>query len=227
MEESHDPTMSARCRARFFAKTKLAIEIRPGMDTPCLEWQAAHLTWGYGQFGIAGKPELAHRVAWIFANGPIPQGLCVLHKCDNPPCVAVEHLFLGTNKDNTHDMMAKGRQSLVRARGDANGSRLHPESRQRGDAHWSRLQPERLARGDAHWARLHPERLAGSANGNAKLNDDKIRSIFQLHAQGWTNTRIAAQFGVHRKHIGRILSRKKWAHVELESISGHDPDPQV
>jgi len=224
MEESHDPTTLARFRARFFAKTKLATEIRPGMATPCLEWQASRLPRGYGRFGFAGKPELAHRVAWTFANGPIPTELCVLHKCDNPPCVAADHLFLGTNADNTYDMMAKGRLIPGGAFGDANGSRLHPESRPRGDTHWSRLQPERLTRGDAHWSRLQPGRLAGAANGNAKLNEDKVRFIFQLHAQGWTNTKIADEFGVHKKHIGRILSRKMWKHVDL---GDHGLSPQV
>jgi hypothetical protein len=60
---------------------------------------------------------LAHRVAWELVNGPIPDGLCVLHKCDTPLCVNVEHLFLGTNAENSADMEDKGRQ----AKGSANG----------------------------------------------------------------------------------------------------------
>ena len=53
----------------------------------------------------------AHRFAWYEANGPIPDGLLVLHKCDNPPCINVEHLFLGTHADNVADMVAKGRST--------------------------------------------------------------------------------------------------------------------
>lgn len=53
--------------------------------------------------------QYAHRVAWIKAHGPIPDGLQVLHRCDNPPCVLLAHLFLGTPQNNTDDMIEKGR----------------------------------------------------------------------------------------------------------------------
>jgi len=56
---------------------------------------------------------MAHRLAWEEAKGPIPDGLFVLHRCDVRGCINVDHLFLGTAKDNTHDMMAKGRARFV------------------------------------------------------------------------------------------------------------------
>ncbi len=55
---------------------------------------------------------LAHRVAWKEANGQTPEGMQVLHTCDNPPCCNVEHLFLGTNAENASDMVAKGRGNI-------------------------------------------------------------------------------------------------------------------
>ena len=63
--------------------------------------------------------EGAHRVSWMLAHGPIPQGMFILHRCDNPPCVNPAHLFLGTAMMNVADMEAKGRGH--RARGEAAG----------------------------------------------------------------------------------------------------------
>ena len=67
---------------------------------------------------------LAHRVAWELMCGPIPDGMCVLHHCDNPGCCnAKRHLFIGTKADNVHDMIAKGRKVQVRGE-DAPGAKL-------------------------------------------------------------------------------------------------------
>jgi hypothetical protein len=60
---------------------------------------------------------LAHRFSWTLANGSIPDGLHVLHKCDNPPCVRPDHLFLGTDADNAADKVAKGRSCTYSGRG--------------------------------------------------------------------------------------------------------------
>ena len=79
----------------------------------CWIYKGSHGTGNlYGQFRIRGKELRAHRLAWQFAFGPIPKGLNVLHSCDNPPCVRPDHLFLGTQLDNIHDMMRKGRAKM-------------------------------------------------------------------------------------------------------------------
>lgn len=79
--------------------------------SPCVEWEGARHPQGYGRTWVDGKSRRAHRVAWEETNGPIPEGMWVLHKCDNPPCVNIDHLFLGTAKDNAQDTVQKGRHS--------------------------------------------------------------------------------------------------------------------
>lgn len=81
--------------------------------TPCVEWTGCRDKDGYGVGRLDGRKQPAHRVAWQQAHGPIPVGLLVLHRCDNPPCINVEHLFLG----KTHGMY--GRDGL---RGERNGN---------------------------------------------------------------------------------------------------------
>lgn len=65
---------------------------------------------GHRQMWWQGRMSLAHRLAWTVANGPIPEGMCVCHSCDNPPCCNPTHLWLGTVADNNADRDAKGRQ---------------------------------------------------------------------------------------------------------------------
>jgi len=84
----------------------------------CWAWAGGCDHGGYGRIKAAGERRnlAAHRVAWEFRYGPIPGGLCVLHRCDNPGCVNPEHLFLGTVADNNRDKKEKGRST----RGESN-----------------------------------------------------------------------------------------------------------
>lgn len=75
----------------------------------CWEWTGKKTGDGYGCFIFHEKQVAAHRVSWEIHFGPIPDGLLVLHRCDNPPCSRPDHLFLGTNSDNARDREAKGR----------------------------------------------------------------------------------------------------------------------
>ena len=96
---------------KFLEKTKLC-------PSGCIEWTASK-TRAYGSCRLAGKTELAHRFSWKLFKGKIPKNLHVLHKCDNPPCVNPNHLFLGTNTDNMLDRNNKGRQSKGSDQGQA------------------------------------------------------------------------------------------------------------
>ncbi|MDE2104192.1 MAG: HNH endonuclease [Patescibacteria group bacterium] len=75
----------------------------------CIAWKGRRTEFGHGQFRFAGSIWFAHRAAWVCSNGDIPKGMQVLHKCDNPWCIKLEHLFLGTQADNIADAIAKGR----------------------------------------------------------------------------------------------------------------------
>ena len=99
------------------------------MGLECWEWQAS-LVDGYGQFMGNGQTR-AHRFSWELVNGAIPEGMHVLHRCDNRRCVRPDHLFLGTHQDNMDDMVQKGR-SLA---GDRNPSRTNIARMMRGSGH--------------------------------------------------------------------------------------------
>jgi len=102
---------------RFF--TKIII-----MPSGCHNWTGAKKPTGYGNIRINSKYKLSHRVAWEIENGEIPQGLIVMHICDNPCCCNPMHLVLGTSKQNTADMIKKGRSGMKKnkACGERNGN---------------------------------------------------------------------------------------------------------
>lgn len=80
-------------------------------DNGCWNWTAALSAAGYGQIGAQGERKIlyTHRLSWEIANGQIPNGMVICHKCDNPKCCNPDHLFMGTQKQNMQDARKKGR----------------------------------------------------------------------------------------------------------------------
>lgn len=80
-------------------------------DEGCWKWKGTTKGAGYGKLHLSDSFISAHRASWLIHYGEIPNNLCVLHKCDNPECTNPSHLFIGTSKDNTQDMIKKGRKN--------------------------------------------------------------------------------------------------------------------
>lgn len=116
----------------FDSLPSFAAKVSIGAPDECWEWQGAQVRYGYGNSTLilqGKRVRGAHRVAWVLQFGPIPNNLCVLHKCDNPPCVNPAHLFLGTRADNIRDCIRKGRNKT-----DIAGEMArHPERRAKGE----------------------------------------------------------------------------------------------
>ena len=112
------------------AKSRFDGKWTPEPNTGCHLWTAGLNGAGYGAYWYEGRQEVASRWIWIKNNGPIPPGMQVLHKCDQPLCVNIDHLFIGDNAMNMADKVSKGRQSAVQ--GSAHPLSLLTDSQVRG-----------------------------------------------------------------------------------------------
>ena len=121
----------------------------------CHEWNGYRTYQGYGKTSLGSKAIRAHRLSWILQVGPIPDGLLVLHKCNNPSCVNIEHLYVGTKRDNAFDCVKAGTHFSM-GRGQTHCKRGHeftPEntrmegSKRRCMACAKKLRRERWLRG--------------------------------------------------------------------------------
>ncbi len=98
------------------------------LENDCWVFTGSLNNKGYGNFALNGKLDKAHRVAYEYYIGPIPENTMVLHRCDNPPCCNPNHLFLGTAKDNYDDMIGKERQNLLHGANNGNATLAFEEA---------------------------------------------------------------------------------------------------
>lgn len=198
----------------------------------CWIWQGSKSGDGYGLIEMPQRhTRRVHRVMYEAAVGTLLPGMFVCHRCDVPLCVNPDHLFLGTPKDNSHDMVLKGRSS----RGEkASTSVLSeadvPEIVQRyknGESGKSiaasygiqRNTVLKILRGET-WAHVERESVTlkspqskGSGNPGAKLNESDVAEIRRLLATGVSQSKIGREFGVSQSAISFINRRKSWSHV--------------
>lgn len=173
--------------ARFWAK----VDKSPGQGPhgQCHEWQACSDGNGYGMFEKGKRALRAHRIAWTLANGPIPVGMIVCHKCDNPPCCNPQCLFLGTDADNAADRHGKGRSGA--AYGERNARYLYPERTARGTANGN----AKLTEQDVAWI------------------------VAEFAAGGVSKAELARKYGVDRKQIYNIVEGRQWCHLSPIAVS--------
>ena len=102
-----------------FARTRFDAKIAP-QESGCIEWIAGRDRWGYGTMWFNRKHRGAHTMSWFFNHNAFPvKGKILLHSCDNPKCVNVQHLREGTHQDNSNDKVSRGRQAFLK--GEKNG----------------------------------------------------------------------------------------------------------
>lgn len=105
----HNTKVFSVSEERFWCKVNKEGPIHAILNTACWIWIGSYGSTGYGRFWDGTRDTSAHRYSYTLHYGEIPDGLWVLHRCDNPTCVRPDHLFLGTRQDNVDDMIAKNR----------------------------------------------------------------------------------------------------------------------
>jgi len=149
-------------------------------ENECWPWRRGK---SYPQFRIGKKLVRGNRFAMEITAGVIPNGLQVLHLCDNPKCVNPRHLFLGTNDDNIRDKVNKNRQRC--GTGRRHGSKTHPE---------------RISRGSNQPAAKLTE-----------TNVPEIRRIYATGR--YSQAEIGKKFAVDQSIVSEVVNRKIWKHV--------------
>ncbi len=208
--------------ARFWKKVnKDGPIVRPELG-PCWIWTGSIDIGGYGHlyFGGRGSKEAkAHRIAWLLVNGPIPNGLLVLHKCDNRPCIRPDHMFIGTAGDNARDAVAKGRWRMGERNGNAKLTDADvPEIRRRLAAGEKQRDLAAVFKVSQHLIGLVNRGHRGSGAvkpRQLKLNPEMVIHLRTRYAKGGvSHSQLATELGVSKSTIGQALSRRHWSDIE-------------
>lgn len=203
----------------------------------CWEWVGATTSAGYGHIWVQGRLEYSHRVSWMLFNHEDPGALCVLHHCDNPPCVNPSHLFLGTHQDNSDDCCFKGRNKVPCLKGEDHPSAQLTEEdvricRMLYMDGWKQIELAALfGVSQPHissivtrktWGHVQTRDCSakgrhsnqnGGNNSSAKMTETKVRIARMFYKNGFSQRELAALFGVSQPTISDIVRKKLWNHV--------------
>lgn len=188
------------------------------LSKPCREWSRGRFRQGYGARYFQGRHMGAHRAAWIEAYGPIPAGLFVLHRCDNPPCYELSHLFLGTNADNSRDAIEKGRTARGRRHGSCKLSDNHVREIRR-----RRMAGEKVTDlATEYGVSIALISLIASGKKRAFLGrepytpppPDRTRQVHAeliriLYDSGYTQGALGVMFGISQPQISNIVNGRR------------------
>ena len=211
---------------------------KSGGPEACWIWRGPSGGRGYGVLRYQNKRWAAHRMSWTQANGPIPTGMHMCHRCDNPPCVNPAHLYPGTDADNMRDRDSRGRskkgrpQESTRKFTDEQVRAMFSDPRPQPviAAEYGATQPYvsavKLKKVRPHlWKKSDkPARVLdrGASYRHPQpnlcvLTDDQVRAI-RLDAR--TRDAIAADYEISGAHVTNIKLRRRRTHVpDLEGFS--------
>ena len=199
--------------------------------TGCREWQRSKDRRGYGKTRMDGKGIKAHRASYLAFNGPIQDGLFVLHECDNPSCINPEHLTLGDQKKNMADASLRNRVTRGTERKNAklDESKIASMMMRFADGATSlELTAEfgvsmstvhRVVRGEK-WKHLRIDGVkfdrALARQKTIPITVELVRQMLCEHRDGATSTQLARKYGLHTGRVSAIVLRKTWKHVTIE-----------
>lgn len=222
---------------RWPAKRLLACLDRSGGPDACWPWVRGRKPSGYGHIGVSKGGRrwdvIAHRLAYAVLVGPIPDGLDVLHACDNPPCCNPAHLHPGTRATNNAEAVERGRHKPTKG-ADHHKAKLTDAAvatiRRRllaGEATTADLATEygvsensvRRAASGEMWGHVNAPVVVGcgsrgETNGQAKLTADAVAEMRARYEAGGIRLRdLAAEYGVSEAAVSMAVNGKTWRHL--------------